>query len=118
MDEKEKWYEQPWENPWNKYKDNWAKCLCKEKCFGKCKHLNTWHPSKPYAETPTPILTVEEAVQVYRNTKAVTKQVAEDLQQTKELLAKLQLDHIAALNEETRAKATLDRAFEEEAKDA
>jgi hypothetical protein len=118
MDNNKKDYKEPG-NPWVDYKDHWTKCLCKEctpwSCKDcKCKH---YHPSVKPKES-TPVLTVEEAVQVYRNAKAVTKQVAEDLQQAKELLAKLQLDHTAALNEETRAKATLDRAFEEEAKNA
>jgi len=98
----------PWKN----------ECSCKEcnkdKCCGECKSMRS-HPSFQL-KVETPLLSVEEAIEVYRKAKSdkVTTELA--LRHAKEKIAELEAKLVTAANEENRAKMTLERAFEDEAK--
>ena len=108
----------PYENPWNKYKDDWAKkCHCKE-CTpdqgNKCKYKEL-HPSALINQV-VPVLTVEEAIEVYRKAKANKVTASEALRKARAKIVELEQQIVDTANEEFRARTTLERAFENEAK--
>jgi hypothetical protein len=101
-------------NPWYT-KDNIKKCSCKQctpdGCKGcKCEPL-TKHPS-----FQTPVVTVEEAIEIYRKAKVDQLTAKEALRKAKAKVFELEQKVNDAINEEFRAELTLKRAFSDEAK--
>ena len=101
-------------NPWH-VKDNYKKCSCKQctpdGCKGcKCEQL-TKHPS-----FKTPVVTVEEAIEIYRKAKIDQFTATEALRKAKAKIVELEQKVNDATNEEFRAELTLKRAFSDEAK--
>jgi hypothetical protein len=74
------------------------------------------HPSVKPLEEKTPVLTVEEAFELYRKAKAdkVTMELA--LRHAQAKVIDIEAKTISAAKEENRAKLTLERAFENEAR--
>ena len=107
----------PWKDPWYSKTCPCKECNTKERC-GKCKKDKSMsvHPSVKPLEEKTPVLTVEEAFELYRKAKAdkVTMELA--LRHAQAKVIDIEAKTISAAKEENRAKLTLERAFENEAR--
>jgi len=122
-DDKYQYEKNPWKNPykgilkkdWHEKEWHEKKCNC-NKCSPECERCRSMaaHPSsQPVVE---PVLTVEEALEAYRKAKLAHITAQNNARKAKEALAALDKETIDTYSAEILAKAALERALNEEAK--